>query len=43
MHVPPGWILLGPDGRLPDDRTTIRPQLRRIQDGTTVQLDEVAS
>jgi hypothetical protein len=42
MRVPPGWILLGPDGRLPDDRTTARPQLRRIQDGTTVQLDEVA-
>jgi hypothetical protein len=42
MRVPPGWILLGPDGRLPDDRTTLRPQLRRIQDGITVQLDEVA-
>lgn len=42
MRIPPGWVLLGPDGRLPDDRTTIRPQLRRIQDGTTVQLDEVA-
>jgi hypothetical protein len=42
MRVPPGWMLLGPDGRLPDDRTTLRPQLRRIQDGTTVRLDEVA-
>jgi hypothetical protein len=42
MRIPPGWVLLGPDGRLPDDRTTLRPQLRRIQDGTTVQLDEVA-
>jgi hypothetical protein len=43
MRTPPGWILLGPDGRLPDDRSTHRPQLRRIQDGSTVQLDEVAS
>lgn len=43
MRVPLGWVLLGPDGRLPDDRTTVRSQLRRIEDGTTVQLDEVAS
>jgi hypothetical protein len=41
MRIPPGWVLLGPDGRLPDDRTSVRPQLRRIQDGTTVPLDEV--
>jgi hypothetical protein len=43
MRVPPGWILLGPDGRLPDDGTPIRPRLRRISDGLTVGLDEVAS
>jgi hypothetical protein len=43
MRVPPGWILLGPDGRLPDDQATIRPRLRRITDGLTVGLDEVAS
>jgi hypothetical protein len=43
MRVPSGWILLGPDGRLPDDQTPVRPRLRRISDGLTVGLDEVAS
>jgi hypothetical protein len=43
MRVPLGWVLLGPDGRLPDDGTPIRPRLMRIGDGLTVVLDEVAS
>jgi len=43
MRVPPGWVLLGPDGRLPGDQTTIRPRLTRVSDGLTVVLDEVAS
>jgi len=43
MRVPPGWVLLGPDGRLPDDQTPIRPRLTRVSDGLTVVLDEVAS
>ena len=43
MRVPSGWVLLGPDGRLPDDQTTIRPRLTRVSDGLTVVLDEVAS
>ena len=41
-RVPDGWALLSPDGRMPSDRSTIRPLLRRIADGTTVQFDEVA-
>jgi len=43
MRLPPGWILLAPDGRLPNDQTATRPRLRRISDGLTVGLDEVAS
>jgi hypothetical protein len=43
MRVPAGWVLLGPDGRLPDDQTAIRPRLTRVSDGLTVVLDEVAS
>jgi len=43
MRMPPGWVLLGPDGRLPGDKTTIRPRLTRVSDGLTVVLDEVAS
>ena len=39
-RVPAGWVLLAPDGRLPIDPTDHRPQLRRIQDGATVRLDE---
>ncbi len=37
---PPGWLLFGPDGRLPIDGS-LRPLLRHVQDGRTVQLDEV--
>ena len=43
MRVPAGWVLLGPDGRLPDDQASISPRLTRINDGLTVALDEVAS
>ena len=38
--VPAGWVLLAPDGRLPADATTDRPQLRHVPDGATVPLDE---
>jgi hypothetical protein len=37
----PGWILFGPDGRLPIDGV-IRPVLRHVPDGRTVPLDEVS-
>jgi hypothetical protein len=39
-RMPPGWILLTPDGRLPNDPNDQRPQLRHIPDGVAVQLDE---
>ena len=39
-RLPAGWVLLAPDGRLPADASTHRPQLRHIPDGTTVPLDE---
>ena len=38
--VATGWVLLAPDGRLPADATTARPQLRHVPDGATVSLDE---
>jgi hypothetical protein len=38
--LPAGWVLLAPEGRLPADATTDRPQLRHVPDGATVQLDE---
>jgi hypothetical protein len=41
-RLPPGWILLAPDGRLPTDPSAPRPKLRHIPDGTTVPLDEAA-
>jgi hypothetical protein len=37
-----GWILLSPDGRLPDTGPNALTLLRHATDGTTVQLDEVA-
>jgi hypothetical protein len=40
--VPSGWVLLGPDGRIPDGGPDAQTQLRRVPDGFTVQLDEVA-
>jgi hypothetical protein len=36
-----GWILFGPDGRLPIDGA-LRPVLRHVPDGRTVPLDEVS-
>ena len=36
-----GWILFGPDGRLPIDGS-LRPVLRHVPDGRTVPLDEVS-
>lgn len=39
-RLPDGWVLLAPDGRLPIDGTTDRPQLRHVPDGSTVTLDE---
>lgn len=41
-RVPPGWVLLSPDGRLPADGPDGRTQLRHVPDGTAVQLEEVA-
>lgn len=41
-RVPDGWVLLGPDGRLPDSGPNAQTQLRHVPDGTTVQLEEVA-
>lgn len=41
-RVPSGWVLIGPDGRLPGSGPNARTQLRHVPDGTTVQLDEVA-
>ncbi len=42
-RLPPDWVLLTPDGRLPagpapDDA---RPTLRHVPDGRSVLLDEV--
>ncbi len=41
-EVPTGWVLVGPDGRFSDTGPTAQTQLRHVQDGTTVQLNEVA-
>jgi hypothetical protein len=41
-RLPSGWVLLAPDGRLPTDDISPRPQLRHIPDGVTVPLDEAA-
>jgi hypothetical protein len=37
----PGWLLFGPDGRLPIDGS-LPPILRHVPDGRAVQLDEVS-
>jgi hypothetical protein len=37
----PGWILFGPDGRLPIDGA-LRPVLRHVPDGRSVPFDEVS-
>ncbi len=39
-RLPPGWVLLAPDGRLPAATNATRPQLRHVPDGSTVPFDE---
>jgi hypothetical protein len=39
-RLPPGWVLLAPDGRLTADTTAPRPQLRHVPDGMAVPFDE---
>ena len=41
VELEPGWILLGPDGRLPIDGS-VGPVLRHVLDGRAVPLDEVS-
>jgi hypothetical protein len=41
LRLPPGWVLLAPDGRLPITAVDPRLTLRRIADGRSVLLDEV--
>ncbi len=38
--LPPGWVLLAPDGRIPADPAAPRPILRHLPDGAAVPLDE---
>jgi hypothetical protein len=40
-EIPAGWVLVGPDGRIPDSGPTAQIQLRHIADGITVQFQEV--
>jgi hypothetical protein len=35
-----GWVLLSPEGRIPDNGPRARTLLRRVTDGMTVQLEE---
>ncbi len=39
-RVGSGWVLLSPDGRIPDTGPDARTLLRRVTDGMTVQLEE---
>jgi hypothetical protein len=39
-RVPPGWVVLGPDGRLPAGASSPGAFLRRVPDGLTVPIDE---
>ena len=41
FRLPPGWVLLAPDGQLPLDPAAVDPTLRQALDGRTVRLDEV--
>jgi hypothetical protein len=41
-RVPSGWVVIEPDGRLPEAGPGAETKLRHVPDGTTVQLDEVA-
>ena len=40
MRLPPAWVLLAADGRLPADGVGPGPQLRHVPDGSTVPFDE---
>lgn len=40
-EIPAGWVLLGPEGRFPDTGPTTQTQLRRVEDGITLQFVEV--
>ena len=42
LRLPPGWVLLAPDGRLPLTADDPRPTLRHVPDGRSVPLDEVS-
>jgi hypothetical protein len=42
LRLPPGWVLLAPDGRLPLAAADPRPTLRHVPDGRSVPLDEVS-
>ncbi|MEA2610416.1 MAG: hypothetical protein QOG32_142 [Chloroflexota bacterium] len=39
-RLPPGWVLLAPEGRLPLDPVATRSQLRHLPDGSTVDYAE---
>lgn len=39
-RLPAAWILLAPEGGVPAEGSSHRPQLRQIPDGATVPLDE---
>ena len=41
-HLGSGWVLLSPDGRLPDTGPAASTLLRRVTDGMTVQFEEAA-
>jgi len=41
-EVPNDWVLVGPEGRFQDTGPTALTQLRRIEDGMTLQFVEVA-
>ncbi len=40
-RLPAGWLLLAAEGRLTAPPPGVRPELRRIADGTSVPIDEV--
>ena len=41
-RVPPGWVVVTPDGRLSPSGPEARTQLRHVPDGTAVQLEEAS-
>jgi hypothetical protein len=40
-RLPAGWLVLAADGRLTAPPSGVRPELRRVADGTSVPIDEV--